>query len=102
MFGLGGVFVEVMKDVVFRVHPLSDIDAGEMVRAVKGAALLMGARGRPPADLPALEHVLLRLDALMASRPDIVELDVNPVFAAPAGHPTAAADARITLGQAEH
>lgn len=101
MFGLGGVFVEVLKDVVFRVHPLSDIDAAEMVRAVKGAGLLMGARGRPPADLPALEQVLLRLDVLMASRPEITELDVNPVFAAPAGHPTAAADARITLGQPE-
>jgi acetyl coenzyme A synthetase (ADP forming)-like protein len=98
MFGLGGIFVEVMKDVVFRVHPLSDTDAHEMVRAVKGFPLLDGVRGRPRADLAAIETILLRLDRLMALCPDIDELDVNPLFAAPAGSPTAAADARITLG----
>jgi acetyltransferase len=97
MFGLGGIFVEVMKDVAFRVHPLLDTDAADMIRAVKGFPLLAGARGRPPADLPALEHILLRLDHLMGVCPAIAELDINPVFAAPAGHLTAAADARITL-----
>ena len=66
MFGLGGIFVEVLKDVAFRVHPLSDLDAREMIRAVKGFPLLDGARGRPPADLAALEQVILRLDRLMA------------------------------------
>ena len=97
MFGLGGIFVEVMKDVAFRVHPLSGTDAHEMIRAVKGFPLLDGARGRPRADLDALESILLRIDCVMGLCPAIAELDVNPVFAAPAGHPTAAADARITL-----
>jgi acetyl coenzyme A synthetase (ADP forming)-like protein len=97
MFGLGGIFVEIMKDVVFRVHPLSDADAHEMIRAVKGFPMLDGARGRPKADVAALEAVMLRLDYLMAICPDIGELDINPLFAAPAGTPTAAADARITL-----
>jgi len=97
MFGLGGIFVEVMKDVVFRVHPLSDADAHDMIRAVKGFAMLDGARGRPKADVAALEGVLLRLDYLMDVCPDIAELDINPLFAAPEGGMTAAADARITL-----
>ena len=100
MFGLGGIFVEVLKDVAFRVHPLSDLDAREMIRAVKGFPLLDGARGRPPADLAALEQVILRLDRLMAVCPAIAELDVNPLFAGPPGSPTAAADARITLEDA--
>jgi acetyltransferase len=97
MFGLGGVFVEVMKDVAFRVHPLSDADAQAMVREVQGFPLLDGARGRPRADLAALETILLRLDALMAACPAIAELDVNPLFAASIGAPTAAADARISV-----
>jgi acetyltransferase len=97
MFGLGGIFVELMKDVVFRVHPLSDTDAHEMIRAVKGFPMLDGARGRPKADLGALESVILRLDYLMAICADIRELDINPLFASPAGTPTAAADARVTL-----
>ena len=97
MFGLGGIFVEVMKDVVFRIHPLSDRDANDMIRSVKSFPLLDGARGRPKADLQALEAVILRLDALMAACPDIAELDINPLFAGPAGTPTAAADARVSL-----
>jgi acetyl coenzyme A synthetase (ADP forming)-like protein len=99
MFGLGGIFVEVMKDVVFRIHPLSDRDAHDMIRSVKGFPLLDGARGRPKADLAALEAVILRLDAVMAACPDIAELDINPLFAGPIGSPTAAADARVTLHQ---
>ncbi|MCC7031877.1 MAG: acetate--CoA ligase family protein [Acidobacteria bacterium] len=97
MFGLGGIFVEIMKDVVFRVHPLSDADARDMIHAVKGFPMLDGARGRPKADLAALEAIILRIDRLMAICPDIGELDINPLFAAPAGAATAAADARITL-----
>ncbi len=97
MFGLGGIFVEVMKDVVFRIHPLSDRDAHDMIRAVKSFPLLDGARGRAKADLAALEAVILRLDALMAACPDIAELDINPLFAGPAA--TAAADARVALCQ---
>ena len=97
MFGLGGIFVEVLKDVVFRVHPLSDIDAHEMVRAIKGFPMLTGIRGHAKVDLPSLETALLRLDQLMADFPDIVEVDINPFFGASSPSQCAAADARITI-----
>ncbi len=97
MFGLGGIFVEVLKDVAFRVHPISDIDAHDMVRAIKGFPLLAGVRGHTPVDLPSIETTLLRLDQLMADFPDIQEVDINPFFAAAKAGDCAAADARITL-----
>ena len=97
MFGLGGIFVEVMKDVAFRVHPLSDIDVHEMIRAIRGFPLLAGVRGQAPVDLASIESALLRLDQLMADFPEIQEVDINPFFAAPASDDCAAADARITL-----
>jgi acetyl coenzyme A synthetase (ADP forming)-like protein len=98
MFGLGGIFVEVLKDVAFRVHPISDVDAAEMVRSIKAFPILAGARGGKPVHLPALEQTLLRLDQLLTAFPEIRELDINPFFASadPAG--CVAADARITLG----
>ena len=98
MFGLGGIFVEVLKDVAFRVHPISDVDAAEMVRSIKAFPILAGTRGGDPVHLPALEQTLLRLDQLVAAFPEIRELDINPFFASadPAG--CVAADARITLG----
>jgi acetyl coenzyme A synthetase (ADP forming)-like protein len=97
MFGLGGVFVEVLKDIVFRVHPLSDADAFDMIHSIKSFPLLTGARGQAPVDLDALQTTILRLDQLMADCPDIAELDLNPFFAAPGKNASAAADARITL-----
>jgi acetyl coenzyme A synthetase (ADP forming)-like protein len=97
MFGLGGIFVEVLKDVAFRVHPLTSIDARDMIRAVRAYALLAGARGREPVDMGCLETTLLRLSQLLAEFPEIVEFDINPFFAAPATGVSAAADARITL-----
>ena len=66
MFGLGGIFVEVMKDVVFRRCPFGDDVAEQMIRSIKGAPLLLGARGRPPADIKALAHMLARLSAFAA------------------------------------
>ncbi len=98
MFGLGGIFVEVLKDVAFRVHPISDVDAEEMVRSIKAFPILAGARGGKAVHLPALEQTLLRLDQLLTAFPEIRELDINPFFASadPAG--CVAADARITLG----
>ncbi len=97
MFGLGGVFVELMEDVVFRVHPITDVDAHEMVRGVKGFPLLNGYRGAPPVDLPVLEDVLLRTNHLLSNLPEIEEMDLNPFLVLPAGEGGLAVDARIRL-----
>ncbi|HVC20986.1 MAG TPA: acetate--CoA ligase family protein [Vicinamibacterales bacterium] len=99
MFGLGGVFVEVLKDVVFRVHPISDVDADDMIAAIKGYPLLTGARGLQPVNLAAIKETLLRLNQLLADFPEIQELDINPFFAAAAGAPSLAADARLQLAR---
>lgn len=98
MFGLGGIFVEILKDVSFRVHPISDVDAREMVREIKSFPILTGARGHAPADLATLEITLLRLSQLLADFPEIAEFDINPYFAAPTAEAGGAGDARITLG----
>lgn len=95
MFGLGGVFVEVLKDVAFRIVPLEPRDAAQMVREIKALAVLQGARGAQPADLGAIESMLLRVSAFMAAHPEVAELDLNPVFAYPEG--AVAVDARIVL-----
>ncbi len=96
-FGLGGVQVELMKDAAFRLHPLTDLDAHEMVRSVKGYPLLTGYRGAPPADLDALEEVLLRVSALVGDHPEIAEMDLNPVKVLPAGRGCVAVDARVLV-----
>lgn len=96
-FGLGGVHVEILGDVRFRVTPLTDRDAAEMVRGIKGIRLLEGYRGHPPADLDALEELLLRLSRLVEEAPEIAELDLNPVFALPPGRGCCIADARIRV-----
>jgi acetyl coenzyme A synthetase (ADP forming)-like protein len=97
-FGLGGIHVEILGDVQFRVTPLTDRDAGEMVRGIKGYRLLQGYRGHPPADVTALEQVLLRLSRLVGEIPDISELDLNPIFALPPGQGCRIVDARILAG----
>jgi acyl-CoA synthetase (NDP forming) len=96
-FGLGGIHVEILGDVCFRVTPLTDRDAGEMVRAVRGYRLFQGYRGHPPADLAALEDVLLRVSRLVEEVPEIGELDLNPVFALPPGQGCRIVDARIRV-----
>ena len=83
MFGLGGVAVEVLKDVVFRVHPLTDVDAREMIRAIRGFPLLEGVRGEAAVDLVALEEVLQRVSQLVGEHEAILEMDVNPLVALP-------------------
>jgi acetate---CoA ligase (ADP-forming) len=100
MFGLGGIFVEVMKDVVFRRCPFGDDVAEAMIRSIKGAPLLLGARGRPPVDIKALAHMLSRLSAFAhAAGPRLVSIDLNPVFAMPEGHGAFAVDAVIEVGE---
>jgi acetate---CoA ligase (ADP-forming) len=77
--GSGGVLVDLIADSVFRLHPLTDVDAVEMVHTMKGAALLRGHRGAPPADEGALRETLLRVSVLMDLCPEIQELDINPI-----------------------
>lgn len=79
MFGLGGVFTEVLKDVSFRVAPLQRDDAKEMIREIQGFPLLAGVRGRRRCDIEALTDLLLRASAMIMAQPDIQELDLNPV-----------------------
>ena len=98
MFGLGGVFVEVLKDVAFRIVPLEPRDAAEMIREIQGFAVLEGFRGAEPADLSAIEAMLLQLSDFAQAHPDVAELDLNPVFARPDG--AIAVDARIVLAPA--
>lgn len=98
MFGLGGVMVEVMGDVAFRLAPLGAGDARDMIDEIQGRPALDGARGRPPADFDALAETLERVSAFAAAHPEVRELDLNPVIASPEG--AVAADARIVLTDA--
>jgi acyl-CoA synthetase (NDP forming) len=96
-FGLGGIHVEILGDVSFRVAPLTDRDADELLRGIRGLPLLKGYRGHPPADLDALREVLLRVSRLASEVPEISELDLNPVMALPPGHGCRIVDARIKV-----
>ena len=96
-FGLGGIHVETLGDVQFRVAPLTDRDATEMVRSIKGYRLLTGYRGQPAVDLHAIEDVLLRISHLVETIPEISELDLNPIFALPEGQGCKIVDARIRI-----
>ena len=97
VFGLGGLHVEILGDVRFRITPLTDRDAAEMVREIKGYRLLQGYRGHPAADVEAIEDVLLRLSRLVEEIPEISELDLNPIFALPPGQGCRVVDARIRV-----
>ncbi|MCA9675799.1 MAG: acetate--CoA ligase family protein, partial [Myxococcales bacterium] len=96
-FGTGGTAVELWKDVVFRLHPLTDLDAAEMLDGIRGRALLDGFRGAPAADRAALVDALLRIDRLVGDVPEIVELDLNPLVARPPGGGVIVVDARIRV-----
>jgi len=95
MFGLGGILVEVLKDVSFRIIPIVARDARQMIHEIKGFPLLEGYRGQDPADLSALESLLLRVSEFVEQHPEVSELDLNPVFAYKDG--ALAVDARIVL-----
>jgi acyl-CoA synthetase (NDP forming) len=99
-FGLGGIHVEVLADVTFRMAPLTDRDAREMIREVRAFRLLEGYRGHPAADIAAVEDVLLRVSRLVEDVPEIVELDLNPVIALGPGQGCRIVDARIRVGDA--
>lgn len=97
MFGLGGIYVEVLKDVQFRVAPLSRSDALSMIYGIKTHQLLEGVRGEKPADIPQLVELLERLSQLVTDFPDILELDINPVKVYEKGKGCIALDARMTI-----
>lgn len=98
-FGLGGVLVEVLKDVTFRLAPLDADEARSMVTGIKAAEVLRGARGAEPVDIDALAEVIQRVSALVTDFPEIREFDLNPVFAAADG--ACAADIRILVETGE-
>lgn len=95
MFGLGGVFVEVLKDVSFRIVPIVRRDAMQMIEEIKGYPVLEGYRGQEPANITVLEDTLLKLSLFIERTPEIKELDLNPMFAYSDG--VVAVDARIIL-----
>ena len=97
MFGLGGIMVEVLKDVAFRLVPLEERDAKQLVREIRGFPVLEGVRGRPGADLGALEAMMMQLSDFVAKHPEIAEIDLNPVLAYPDG--ALAVDARVVLAE---
>lgn len=99
MFGLGGIYVEAIGDVAFRIHPVSDVDAAEMVRQVRGFKLLEGVRGERSVDLRLLEETIQRVSRLVTAHPEIEELDINPFLAFPPGGPSAAVDGRVLFRQ---
>ena len=99
MFGLGGIMVEVLKDVSFRIAPLTKRDAREMIREIKGYPLLQGYGGQEPVDVSNLEEWLIKISDFVEQTPEIKELDLNPIFAYSNG--AVAVDARVILEEGE-
>lgn len=98
MFGLGGIYVEVMKDVAFRLCPVTPAEAREMITEIRGWALLRGVRGQGPADIDAIVDVICRVSALATDFEEITELDINPLIVMDRGAGAVAADIRIGIG----
>jgi acetyltransferase len=99
MFGLGGIHVEVLRDVTFRLCPVTPSDAHEMISEIRGIGLLRGARGQAPADIDAIVDVICRVSALAADFPEVSELDINPLIVLDRGQGAVAADIRIGIGE---
>jgi acetyltransferase len=97
LFGTGGIYAELFKDVTFRIHPLTDVDAQEMIRSVKAYQILKGWRGAEPSDTEALEELLLRISAMVEDLSHIVELDLNPVKVLERDKGYVVVDARVML-----
>jgi len=97
MFGYGGIFVEVFKDVSFRLAPIGRNEARRMIRQIKGYKLLEGFRGKPKSDIGTLEQAMVRLSDMATAHPEIKELDINPLLAHPEGEGATVADCRIIL-----
>jgi acetyltransferase len=98
MCGLGGIYVEVFKDVTFRIVPIRAGAATKMLRELRTFSVLQGVRGEPPSDIAAIEDLLRRLSQLADDFPQIAELDINPLIVHPAGQGCDVADVRIRVG----
>jgi len=98
MFGAGGIFVNYLKDIAFRLAPISRSDAAELIEETKMGLLLKGVRGEPPSDIIALQDTILRISQLVTDFEEIVELDINPAFAYEKGRGVTAVDIKITIG----
>jgi acetyltransferase len=101
MFGLGGIYVEVFKDVIFRIAPIHELSARHMIEAIKGIKLLRGFRGEPASDIDAIAQSLSRLSQLVTDFTEIEEMDINPLIVLPAGSGARVVDARIMISD-EH
>ena len=101
MFGLGGIFVEVMKDVTFHIAPITKNEAMKMLENTKSFALLTGVRGQASVDLSAIATSLQRISQLVTDFPQIMEMDINPFIVGKMGEASIAADARITPAERE-
>ena len=97
MFGLGGIYAELIKDTAISLHPLTDIKARELINSVKMSQVLKGYRGMTPYDTKSLEELLLRISALVEDNPQITEMDLNPVKVQPDGQGYWVVDARIMI-----
>ncbi|HNX68550.1 MAG TPA: acetate--CoA ligase family protein [Candidatus Omnitrophota bacterium] len=97
MFGLGGIYVEALKDVTFRVAPIRELSAADMIKSIRAFKLLQGVRGEPPADLEAIAECLKRLSQLSCDHPEIDEIDINPLMVYGEGKGAGVIDARIIL-----
>ncbi|NPV09327.1 MAG: acetate--CoA ligase [Anaerolineae bacterium] len=97
MFGLGGIYVEALRDVAFRVAPMDELEAREMIGEIRAIRLLQGVRGEPPADVDSVVDALLRLSYLVTEYPEIVELDINPLVVYEAGRGAVGLDMRLVL-----
>jgi acyl-CoA synthetase (NDP forming) len=97
MFGLGGIYTEALRDVAFRLAPIRERSATEMIKSIRSHRLLEGVRGEPPSDTAALAECILRLSQLVTEHPAIQELDINPLVVYPRGRGAVVADARVIL-----
>jgi acyl-CoA synthetase (NDP forming) len=97
MFGLGGIYVEVFRDVIFRIAPIRELGARHMIEGIKGFKLLKGFRGEPPSDIDAIAQSLMRLSQLVTEFPEIEEMDINPLIVLPIGSGARVVDARILI-----
>lgn len=98
MFGLGGIFVEILRDVTFRLIPLTESDAKEMIREIKAVKILDGVRGEKPRDTDALVDIIMKVSKMIDENPEIIELDCNPTFVYEKGKGALVVDARIIIG----
>jgi acyl-CoA synthetase (NDP forming) len=98
MFGAGGIFVNYLKDIAFRLAPMTRSDANDLIMETKMGTLLKGVRGEAPSDVSAIENAILKISQLVTDFPDIVELDINPALAYDKGKGVSAVDVKITIG----